>query len=143
MDVLFQAAGGANTSATVHLTSQGIDSAKKDHRRKRHISLALGNGLDLLGTLLGQWLLVLFLAAGITSTWLSRRIRTTAPELLRVRRFTLLRAESADGTPVRYETTRPTGTRVTPWVDGRQRLYELTDVQLEDGSYAAESLDHR
>ncbi|MET8668093.1 hypothetical protein ABZV87_27620 [Streptomyces tendae] len=107
------------------------------------VSLALDKGLDLLGTLLGQWLLVLFLAAAIAGTWLSRRIRTTVPEPPRLRRFTLLRTESADGTPVRYETTRPTGTRITPWVDGRQRLYELTAVQLEDGSYAAEPLDHR
>jgi hypothetical protein len=42
---------------------------------------------------------------------------------------------------VRYETTRPTGTKITPWVGGRQRLYELTDVQLEDGTYAAEPFD--
>ncbi|MFC7814026.1 MULTISPECIES: hypothetical protein [unclassified Streptomyces] len=43
---------------------------------------------------------------------------------------------------MRYETTRPTGTTNTPWIGGRQRLYELTDVLLENGTYAAEPLDH-
>jgi hypothetical protein len=107
------------------------------------VSLALDKGLDLLGTTLGQWLPVLFLAAGIAGTWVHRRMRATPPEPPRVRHFTLLRTENADGTPVRYETTRPTGTKITPWVAGRQRLYELTEVQLEDGTYAAEPLDRR
>ncbi|MER6151325.1 hypothetical protein [Streptomyces hirsutus] len=106
------------------------------------VSLALDKGLDLLGTALGQWLPVVLLVAAAAGTWLFRRSRATQPEPLRVRHFTLLRTEGADGTPVRYETTRPTGTKITPWVDGRQRLYELTDVQLEDGTYAAEPLDH-
>lgn len=107
------------------------------------VSLALDKGLDLLGTTLGQWLPVLLLAASIAGVWLYRRIRATPPEPPRLRHFTLLRTEGADGTPVRHETTRPTGTKITRWVEGRQRLYELTDVQLEDGTYAAEPLDHR
>ncbi|MFE1028285.1 hypothetical protein ACFW5I_27585 [Streptomyces sp. NPDC058818] len=106
------------------------------------VSLALDKGLDLLGTSLGQLLLVALLAAAAAGSWLYRRTRATPPEPPRVRRFTLLRTENADGTPVRYETTRPTGTKITPWIDGRQRLYELTDVHLEDGTYAAEPLDH-
>ncbi|PNG21891.1 hypothetical protein [Streptomyces cahuitamycinicus] len=106
------------------------------------VSLALDKGLDLLGTALGQWLPVVLLVAAAAGTWLFRRSRGTQPEPPRIRHFTLLRTEAADGTPVRYETTRPTGTKITPWVDGRQRLYELTDVQLEDGTYAAEPLDH-
>ncbi|MFD5299534.1 hypothetical protein ACFWJU_30565 [Streptomyces mutabilis] len=105
------------------------------------VSLALDQGLDLLGTALGQWLLVMLLAAAAAGTVLCRRIRATPSEPPRVRCFTLLRTEGVDGTPVRYETTRPSGTKITPWVDGRQRLYELTDVQLEDGTYAAEPLD--
>ncbi|AQS66866.1 hypothetical protein [Streptomyces pactum] len=107
------------------------------------VSLALDQGLDLLGTALGQWLLVVLLAAAVAGTRLYRRSPAATPaEPPRVRRFTLLRTEEADGRPVRYETTRPTGTKITPWVSGRQRLFELTDVQLEDGTYAAEPLDH-
>ncbi|MFJ9675767.1 hypothetical protein ACIRP5_33860 [Streptomyces sp. NPDC101221] len=106
-------------------------------------SFALDKGLDLLVTILGQGLPVLLLVVGVAGTWWYRRIHATPPEPPRVRRFTLLRTEDADGTPVRYETTCPAGTKITPWVGGRQRLYELTDVQLEDGSYAAEPLDHR
>ncbi|MFF9870128.1 hypothetical protein ACF1G0_32905 [Streptomyces sp. NPDC013953] len=103
-------------------------------------SLALDKSLNLLGTALGQGLLVVLLVGAAVATWMYRRNRAEPP---RVRHFTLLRIEGADGSPVRYETTRPSGTKITPWVDGRQRLYELTDVQLEDGTYAAEPLDHR
>ncbi|MGI5397770.1 hypothetical protein [Streptomyces sp. CA-251251] len=105
------------------------------------VSLTLDQGLNLLGTALGPWLLVVLLAAAAAGVGLYRRSRATPPEPPRVRRFTLLRTEDADGTPVRFETTRPAGTRITPWIDGRQRLYELTDVPLEDGTYAAEPLD--
>ena len=106
------------------------------------VSLALDKSLDLLGTALGQWLIVMLLVTAAAGPWLYRRNRATPPEPPRVRHFTLLRAEGADGAPVRYETTRPSGTKITPWVGGRQRLYELTAVQLEDGTYAAEPLDH-
>ncbi|MFF7535382.1 hypothetical protein ACFZB2_41010 [Streptomyces bobili] len=66
--------------------------------------------------------------------------RFTVPP--RVRQFTLLRTEDSDGSPVRYETTLPTGTTITPWVNGHQRHYTLTDGQLADGTFAAEPLDH-
>lgn len=105
------------------------------------VSLALDRGLDLLGTALSQWLLVVLLAAAAVGRVLYRRSRATPAEPARVRRFTLLRTEDVGGAPVRYETTRPTGTKITPWIHGCQRLYELTDVQLEDGTYAAEPLD--
>ncbi|MFB8211102.1 hypothetical protein [Streptomyces sp. NPDC056010] len=105
------------------------------------VSLALEKGLDLLGTSLGPWLFVVLLVAAAAGTWLFRRSHPVQPEPPRVRSFTLLRTEGADGVAVQYETTRPAGTRITPWVDGYQRLYELTDVRLEDGSYAAEPLD--
>ncbi|WP_326655975.1 hypothetical protein [Streptomyces anthocyanicus] len=109
------------------------------------VSLTLAKGFDLLDTTLGQGLSVLLLAASFAGFWLYRRTRAAAPAEPppRVRHFILLRTEGVDGTPVRYETTRPAGTKITPWVDGRQRLFELTDVQLEDGTYAAEPLDHR
>ncbi|RLU80186.1 hypothetical protein CTZ27_35690 [Streptomyces griseocarneus] len=104
-------------------------------------SLALDKSLDLLGTALGQGLVAGVLIAAAAAMWLSRR-RAVPAEPPRVRHFTLLRTENADGSPVRYETTLPTGTKITPWVGGRQRLYELTNVQLENGTYAAEPLDH-
>ncbi|WP_395575763.1 hypothetical protein [Streptomyces sp. BK79] len=106
------------------------------------VSLALDQGLDLLGTALGQGLTLMLLVTAITGIWLYRRRRATPPEPPRVRHFTLLRTEGADGAPVGYETTRPSGTKIARWVGGRQRLFELTDVQLEDGTYAAEPLDH-
>ncbi|MFH8978002.1 hypothetical protein [Streptomyces sp. NPDC017890] len=65
------------------------------------VSLALDQGLNLLGTALDQWLLVALLAAAAAGTRLYRRSRATPPEPPRVRRFTLLRTEDADGTPVR------------------------------------------
>lgn len=60
----------------------------------------------------------------------------------RVRQFTLLRTEDSDGSPVQYKTTLPTGTTITPWVNGHQRHYILTDGQLADGTFAAEPLGH-
>ncbi|MFE5595297.1 hypothetical protein [Streptomyces sp. NPDC056549] len=85
----------------------------------------------------------MLLGASTAGSWLHRRNRATPPEPPRVRRFTLLRTAGADGSPIRYETTRPTGTKITHWVGGRHRLYELTDAQLEDGTYVAEPLECR
>jgi hypothetical protein len=59
-----------------------------------------------------------------------------------LRRYTLLRSTGPDGTPYRYETTRPTGTVITHRVDGLSQCFELTDVPLGDGTFAAEPLDH-
>ncbi|GAA2607334.1 hypothetical protein [Streptomyces lienomycini] len=59
-----------------------------------------------------------------------------------LRRYTLLRAGGPDGDPVTYETTRPAGTIITRQVDGHPRYFELTDVPLGDGTFAAEPLDH-
>jgi hypothetical protein len=58
-----------------------------------------------------------------------------------LRRYTLLRTVGPDGTPDRYETTRPTGTVITHRVDGHSRRFELTDAPLGDGTFAAEPLD--
>ncbi|WP_216353435.1 hypothetical protein [Streptomyces sp. JHA26] len=51
-----------------------------------------------------------------------------------LRRYTLLR------TPGQYETTRPAGTVITRQVDGQPQYFELTDVPLGDGTFAAEPL---
>jgi hypothetical protein len=59
-----------------------------------------------------------------------------------LRRYTLLRTGGPDLAPVRFETTRPAGTVITRQVDGHPRYFELTDVPLGDGTFAAEPLDH-
>ncbi|WP_331763659.1 hypothetical protein OH738_40955 (plasmid) [Streptomyces hirsutus] len=59
-----------------------------------------------------------------------------------LRRYTLLRTVGPDGAPDQYETTWPTGTVITHRVDGRPQRFELTDVPLGDGTFAAEPLDY-
>lgn len=103
-------------------------------------SLALGKSLDLLSTVLGPGPLAALLIVAAAAVGLYRR-RSATVEPPRVRQFTLLRTQDADGSTVRYETTQPPGTKIQPWVGGHQRLYELTGVRLEDGTYAAEPLD--
>lgn len=67
----------------------------------------------------------------------------TAPDGPRaLRRYTLLRSFDTDGTPHQYETTRPTGTVIIQRVDGQSRNFELTDIPLGDGTFAAEPVDH-
>jgi hypothetical protein len=58
-----------------------------------------------------------------------------------LRRYTLLRTSGPDGAPEQYETTRPTGTVITHRVAGRPQRFELTDVPLSDGTFAAEPFD--
>ncbi|WP_327687072.1 hypothetical protein [Streptomyces sp. NBC_00467] len=99
------------------------------------VTLALDQGLALLGPALGLLVALLLLAV---ARW---RRRPVGPLLLRS--FTLLRTANPDGSPVIYETTRPFGSRITVWTGDRQRPYELTEAQLADGSYAAEPLDHQ
>ncbi|MFE7070443.1 hypothetical protein ACFU96_10185 [Streptomyces sp. NPDC057620] len=106
------------------------------------VSLALDKGLDLLGTAVGHGLLVVLLIVAAVFAWLWSHRRPVDAVPPRVRQFTLLRTEDSDGSPVRYETTLPTGTTITPWVNGHQRHYTLTDGQLADGTFAAEPLDH-
>ncbi|MFF4763348.1 hypothetical protein [Streptomyces sp. NPDC001292] len=89
---------------------------------------------------------VVALASAARRRLLSRRPRTTqrpgtaaaleGPRALR--RYTLLRTAGPD----QYETTRPTGTVITHQVDGRPQRFELTDVPLGDGTFAAEPLDY-
>ncbi|MER6198080.1 hypothetical protein ABT234_12040 [Streptomyces sp. NPDC001586] len=54
-----------------------------------------------------------------------------------LRRYTLLRTNG----PGQYDTTRPNGTVITHHIDGRTQRFELTDVPLGDGTYAAEPID--
>ncbi|MFD9633682.1 hypothetical protein [Streptomyces violascens] len=80
---------------------------------------------------------------------LSRRVRdvqgagtTALSEGSRVlRRYTLLRTAGPDGAPDQYETTRPPGTVITHRIGGHPQRFELTDVPLGDGTYAAEPFD--
>ncbi|MFE5124987.1 MULTISPECIES: hypothetical protein [Streptomyces] len=88
--------------------------------------------------------------AGVAATWRWMRVRgagesgDSAPAggARTLRRYTLLRTAGAHGSPEQYETTWPTGTVITHRVDGRHsRRFELTDVPLGNGTYAAEPLD--
>lgn len=101
----------------------------------------------LVTTLLGAALLA---GAGATGRrMLSRRPRTTqrvdataseGPRMLR--RYTLLRTTGPNGVPAQYDTTRPPGTVITHPVNGHPQRFELTDVPLGDGTFAAEPFDH-
>ncbi|MFJ5049285.1 hypothetical protein [Streptomyces sp. NPDC088719] len=88
--------------------------------------------------------------AGVTATWRWMRVRDTGEGeagtpvggARSLRRYTLLRTTGAHGSPEQYETTWPTGTVITHRVDGlHPRRFELTDVPLGDGTYAAEPLE--
>ncbi|MGW4823470.1 hypothetical protein ACWEP4_32095 [Streptomyces sp. NPDC004227] len=88
--------------------------------------------------------------AGVTATWRWMRVREAGESgesvpgggARTLRCYTLLRTAGAHGCPEQYETTWPTGTVITHRVDGgRPQRFELTDVPLGDGTYAAEPLD--
>jgi hypothetical protein len=74
----------------------------------------------------------------------SRRIRRVdreeLPRYTELRRYTLL-GTGTGGDPLLYETTRPPGTIISREIDGHREQFELTDVLLRDGTYAAEKLD--
>ena len=58
-----------------------------------------------------------------------------------LRRYTLLRTAGPEGVSGQYETTRPAGTVIVHRVNGSPQRFELTDVPLGDGTFAAEPLD--
>ncbi|MFI8203590.1 hypothetical protein [Streptomyces sp. NPDC085937] len=45
---------------------------------------------------------------------------------------------TADGSPLQFSSTRPAGSTVTRVRDGRVDRFQLTDVPLHDGTFAAE-----
>lgn len=62
-------------------------------------------------------------------------------DLAKARRYTLLDTVTGDGLPVQVTTTRPMGMLITQTLNGRQRWFELTNVRLHDGTFAAEPID--
>ncbi|MFF1764688.1 hypothetical protein [Streptomyces sp. NPDC058249] len=89
----------------------------------------LGQALpNLLGEL-GAALLI------ILGTWFVGRRRA------RYRRYTLLGTVGTDGHPMQHATTRPPGTVIRVMVDGHRERFELTNVKVPDGTYAAEPMD--
>ncbi|MFC9288045.1 hypothetical protein [Streptomyces sp. NPDC057052] len=54
------------------------------------------------------------------------------------RRFTLLETTHISGKTVQITTTRPAGTVITYRFDDRTERFELTDIPLHDGTFAAE-----
>ncbi|MFF7097996.1 hypothetical protein ACFY9A_37275 [Streptomyces rubradiris] len=67
--------------------------------------------------------------------WYVKRRRNT------LRRYTLLNSVDADGNPVLHVTTCRPGTVVTRDVGRGPERFELTDVELYDGTYVAEPMD--
>ncbi|MFG2586382.1 hypothetical protein [Streptomyces malaysiensis] len=62
-------------------------------------------------------------------------------DLAKVRRYTLLDTVTDDGLPVQVTTTRPVGTLITQTLTGQEQHFELTNVRLHDGTFAAEPID--
>ncbi|MFF5365429.1 hypothetical protein ACFY4I_39610 [Streptomyces scabiei] len=92
--------------------------------------------LDALPELLGG-LGAAFVLAGLT--WLARWALGRRNGQLR--RYTLLSTVGPDGNPILHVTTRRAGTTITRDTGGQRERFELTDVLMPDGTYAAEPLD--
>jgi hypothetical protein len=60
--------------------------------------------------------------------------------LAKARRYTLLDTVTDDGLPIQVTTTRPVGTLITHTFTGQERHFELTNVRLHDGTFAAEAI---
>ncbi|MFD7498979.1 hypothetical protein ACFV8T_43065 [Streptomyces sp. NPDC059832] len=58
-----------------------------------------------------------------------------------VRRYTLLGTLTEDGSPIQLASTRTAGAVIVWPVGDRQERFEFTDVQLYDGTFAAEPTD--
>lgn len=58
-----------------------------------------------------------------------------------IRRYTLLGTTNRAGGPVQMMSTRPAGAVLVWPVGDRQERFELTDIQLVDGTFAAEPVD--
>jgi hypothetical protein len=75
------------------------------------------------------------LLVGSVLTWaLARRAN-------RPRQYTLLNSAAPDGSPVVHLTTRRAGTIIRRDVGRGPERFKLTNVQLADGTYAAEPID--
>ncbi|RPF24724.1 hypothetical protein [Streptomyces sp. TLI_185] len=75
------------------------------------------------------------LIVGSALTWVLAR-RANRP-----RRYTLLNSAAPDGSPIVHLTTRRAGTIIRRDVGRGPERFELTNVQLPDGTYAAEPID--
>ncbi|MFF8681141.1 hypothetical protein ACF07F_24815 [Streptomyces sp. NPDC015237] len=92
------------------------------------------------------------MAVGL-ATFIARKLRGTRPALMppsgppgdqsapAARRFTLLETTQDNGGTVQITTTRPAGTVITYRSDDLIERFELTDIPLHDGSFAAEPVD--
>ncbi|MBA6436594.1 hypothetical protein [Streptomyces sp. GMR22] len=61
-------------------------------------------------------------------------------DLAKARRYTLLDTVTDNGLPVQVTTTRPVGTLIAQTLNGEEQRFELTNVRLHDGTFAAEPI---
>ncbi|SCF61305.1 hypothetical protein GA0115260_100293 [Streptomyces sp. MnatMP-M27] len=62
-------------------------------------------------------------------------------DLAKARRYTLLDTVTDNGLPIQVTTTRPVGTLIAQTLNGQEQRFELTNVRLHDGTFAAEPID--